>query len=170
MRYLFVLTAFLLAFATGQQAYAQEKRPLYNSGGGGSPNLYNSGTVRPLSLRQIVEGRSSGAGSSGTAGAVRYSPYTGTSVRSFDSYAEIDAFRAQQAEQARQAEEEARQAFLSYNSPEQDQGRDERTQTYLNRFQGGATSTQTPVRQRVLYEDKRQETLQTPKRLFNSYQ
>ncbi len=172
MRYLLVFTA-LAAFMCGiQDVSAQEKRPLYNSQSGGGTALYNNtGGIRPLSLRQIVEGRDNVRGSSNLGGYQQsYTPYT--TSNSFSSYQEIDAFRAQQAERARRNEEEAQQAYLAYMSEDQNQNREDKTQSYRSRFQGSGASAATMRRQqpaqRVLYKERQEKKIQRPERLFNS--
>ncbi len=175
---LLILLAFLCAgFELAPQAHAQSDRPLYNSKTGtnnsGNRSLYNSGSagIRPLSLRQIVEGRGEGTGGTVSRYDRTYQPYnTNTSGSRFSSHDEVARFRAAQADRARRSEERARKAMLNYREDSKDQSRDERTQGYLNRFQNtNATRSRVSPKPRVIYNERRQENMfGTPERVFNS--
>ena len=178
MRYLIAFAVLGMAITGGTgNARADERPALYNSSGAGGSTLYNAtGGVRPLSLNQILQGRSD-TGSGGVSRYSRsYSPYTSGGNSGFSSYDEIAAFRATQAEQARQSQMQAQQALESYRDENQYLQRDEQTQAYLNRFQGTGAGTASssyasqPVQQRVIYKQRKEQSIQKPQRLFNSVQ
>jgi hypothetical protein len=85
-------------------AHAQD-RPLYNSSGGGGSTLYSSGG-KPLSLKQITDGRST-SGYSYSRSGTGFSPYDGSGGGSYPTAAEVAAFRDRRAAEAQSAEQKA---------------------------------------------------------------
>lgn len=169
MRFAIAILSVCCLFASGAQA---GDRPLYNSSGSGGSALYNgagSGGVKPLSLRQIIEGRST-AGSSGYSyKGTGYKPHgSGSSDSGSFTMADVADYRARQAAQAQKQEREAKESFVSYGTDEVAQ--DKEKQGYLNRFKDGSAepdARQSSKKKRVLYKG-RDRNIETPRRIFNS--
>lgn len=106
MRALFL---FMAAFVIALPAQAQD-RPLYNSQSSGGTTLYNKGTSgKPLSLKQITEGRST-TGYSYSRNGTGFQPYGSASSNTSGLYptmAEIQSFRERRAAEAQAMEQQS---------------------------------------------------------------
>lgn len=103
-------------------ACAQDSRPLYNSTGSvsaGTP-LYNSGTagVQPLSIKQIMEGKSETGYTYQYDNSTSYRPYAAGSP-TFPSLDQVEAFRARQAADAQASEQLAMQDLAQQREQQQ---------------------------------------------------
>lgn len=170
MRFGFVVLSVFCVLASSAQA---QERPLYNSSGsGGGRTIYNGSSVsgggNPLSLNQIIQGRST-TGYEYSYKGTGYNPYGPGNLDSSDITREdIQKFRAEQAAQYAEQEKAARGSFTSYDTEERKES-DE--QEYLNRFQNGEGKTEeTPAqatKKNLVYKGRERE-IEKPRRIFNS--
>ncbi|MCB1529506.1 MAG: hypothetical protein H6853_00590 [Rhodospirillales bacterium] len=173
MRFGFVILSVFCVLASGAQA---QERPLYNSSGSSSGSggraIYNGSSVsgggNPLSLNQIVEGRST-TGYEYSYKGTGYNPYGAGSLDSSEiTMEDVRKFRAEQAAQYAEQEKAARGSFMSYDSEER---KEEEEQEYLNRLQQEEAKTEEApaqtTKKNLVYKGRPRD-IEKPRRIFNS--
>lgn len=172
---LFILLSVLVFIPLTANAQAEDKsneRRYYNSQGGYGSQIYNSsssGSRGPLSIKQLLQGKSSAAdGSSAYYGGSDFRPYgmdEGFSLALSPS--QVSESRNKRDALARQYEREAMDSLQRSQSEELTQ----ETSGYLNSFQNANSpqvqgTTRQPIQRRVFTPKKND--FEKPKRVFNS--
>lgn len=170
----FLLLFSLFAVSIGV-AHAQDTK-LYNSKGyGGTGKLYMGGNNytgggTPLSLKQILEGRSEDTSYRSSSQTSAYRPY-GTGYKGSSvvlSPQQVSQYRYRRDQAAQQREAEAMKALTTPTYSK------DLKESYLNKFQGNGSANASTVgtqqsQKRMVYKGRSEVlAIEKPKRVFNS--
>ena len=173
---LIVLLSFMmflpLSPVMAQQDERSSSRVIYNSSqSSGGANIFNSpssssGTRGPLSLRQMLQGKSNAANGSVNSyyGGSNYRPY-GVDNNSYSLSLSPQEIKASRARRDALAQRQERQSLNSLETADI-QGQ---TAGFLNQFQGQGNATgQTAAPQQQRRYKKRESGFEIPRKVFNS--
>lgn len=170
------LTVLLVSLAFPVTAMAQTDdsgRKVYNRGAGYGTKIYNSpnssyGTRGPLSLKQMLEGKSDAADGSKNSyyGGSNFRPY-GTDNNNYSLSLSPDEIRASRARRDALAQQRERENQRSLLQNAQYDDVESQTNGYLNRFQSGAVRAPANLSKKKRFK-QRKRGFEMPKKVFNS--
>lgn len=164
-----LIPVFIAAMLIGLLPAEAQDRPLYNSSGqGGGTTVYSSG-AKPLSLKQITQGKSTDGYTYSRSGS-GFSPYTGSGGGSYPTAAEVAAFRDRRAAEAQAAEQKAMASLMQGHNPAPEDPLATPAAVFAGQQQGTPAATangQQPAKKRQQYKG-RETGVTVPPKVFNS--